>query len=105
MLFPQEFAPDVDFDAYFYANRRWIFGIQTLVFLMDIPETVRKGVLHLRPVPVAYPVVITGFLLMSLVGLITANRRVHSVLCVAWLLLTLGYLFFSSLARIAHGGP
>jgi len=104
MLFPQEFAPDVDFEAYFYANRRWIFGIQTVVFLMDIPETLRKGLLHLRPVPAPYPFVIVGFLLMSVVGLITANRRVHSVLCVLWLLLTLGYLFFSSLARIAHGG-
>ena len=51
--------------------------------------------------PVVYPYVITGFLLMCGIGLMTANRRVHNVLCVAWLLLTLGYLFFSSLERIA----
>jgi hypothetical protein len=51
VLFPAEFASGVDFKNYFYENRRWFFGIQTVVFLMDIPETLQKSVLHLRPVP------------------------------------------------------
>jgi hypothetical protein len=72
-----------------------------VVFLMDIPETLRKGLLHLRPTPEVYPYVITGLLLISAIGFISANRRVHGVLCVSWLLLTLSYLFFSSLERIA----
>jgi hypothetical protein len=101
VLFPSELAPGVDFEAYFYANRRWFFGIQMVVFLMDIPETLRKGLLHLRPMPEVYPYVITGLLLISAIGFISANRRVHGVLCLSWLLLTLSYLFFSSLERIA----
>jgi hypothetical protein len=103
VLFPAEFAPGVDFKNYFYENRRWFFGIQTAVFLMDIPETLQKSVFHLRPVPAVYPYVVGGFLLISCIGWITANRRVHGVLCVAWLLLFLGYMFFSSQERIgAH---
>jgi hypothetical protein len=103
VLFPAEFAPGVNFESYFYANRRWFFGLQAVVLLMDIPETLQKSLLHLRPVPAPYPYVIACFLLMSGVGLITSNRRVHSVLCVTWLLLALGYWFFSSLERIgAH---
>ena len=101
MLFPSELPAGMNFEAYFFANRRWFFGIGTVVFLMDIPETMRKGVLHLRPVPAVYPFVIAGFLVMGGIGFITANRRVHAVLCIIWLLLTLGYLFFSSLERIA----
>jgi len=101
VLFPGELSSGVQFEAYFYDNRRWFFGIGLVVFLMDIPETMRKSWLHLRPMPPVYPYVITGFLVMSAIGWITANRRVHSVLCVAWLLLTLSYLFFSSLERIA----
>jgi len=100
VLFPAEFASGVDFKNYFYENRRWFFGIQTVVFLMDIPETLQKSVLHLRPVPAVYPYVISGFLLISCIGWITANRRVHGVLCVIWLLLFLGYLFLTSLERI-----
>ena len=35
------------------------------------------------------------------IGWMTDNRRVHNVLCVAFLLLLLGYVFFLSLERIA----
>lgn len=101
VLFPAELSPGVNFESYFYANRRWFFGIGMVVFLMDIPETLGKSVLHIRPMPVVYPYVITGFLVMCGIGWITANRRVHKVLCVAWLCLNLGYLFFSSLEHIA----
>jgi hypothetical protein len=100
VLFPAEFAPGVDFESYFYANRRWFFGIQTVVVLADIPETVQKGLMHLRPVPPQYGFVIAGLLVISIIGLITEKRRVHAVLCIAWLCTMLGYVFFSSLERI-----
>src|SRR4051812_9058603 len=54
VLFPAEFAPGVDLNTYFFANRRWFFGIQVVVVLMDIPETLQKGAMHLRPVPAQY---------------------------------------------------
>ncbi len=101
MLFPQEFSPDVNFESYFYANRRWLFGIQTFMCLMDIPETLRKGAMHLRPTPAPYPLFIASLLLISVVGLVTSRRRVHAVLCVAWLVIVLCYMFLSTLARIA----
>jgi len=101
LLFPAEFSPVVDFNAYFFANRHWFFGIQTVVVLMDVLETVQKGVMHLRPMPTLYAYSIAGLLIVSIVGLFTDKRRVHATLCVAWLLIALGYLFLSSTARIA----
>lgn len=101
MLFPAEFGPGINFESYFYANRRWFFGIQTTVFLMDIPETLQKGSWHLRAVPEQYPYVITCFLLVCVIGFITSNRRAHSVLCITWLLTALVYTFLSSFERIA----
>jgi len=101
LLFPAEFPAGVDFNAYFFANRRWFFGIQTVVVLMDIPETVQKAVMHLRPVPSLYGYTTAGLLLVTIVGLITDKRRVHGGLCIAWLLIALIYLFLSSTARIA----
>jgi hypothetical protein len=100
VLFPAEFAPGVDFEAFFYANRRWFFGLQTVVVLMDLPETLQKAAMHLRPVPPQYLYVIAGLVLISVVALITERRRVHAVLCIAWLFTILSYLFFSSLERI-----
>src|ERR1022692_306349 len=91
VLFPAEFAPGVDFEAFFYANRRWFFGLQTVVVLMDLPETLQKAAMHLRPVPPQYLYVIAGLVLISVVALITERRRVHAVLCIAWLLTILSY--------------
>jgi hypothetical protein len=103
VLFPAEFAPGVDFNAYFFANRRWFFGIQAVVVLTDIPETIEKDVMHLRPVPSQYVYLVASLLLVTIVGLITDKRRVHAVLCIVWLLIVLGYLFLSAGARIgAH---
>ena len=64
VLFPAEFAPGVDFEAFFYANRRWFFGLQTVVVLMDLPETLQKAAMHLRPVPPQYLYVIAARLLI-----------------------------------------
>ena len=100
-LFPAEFAPGADFSAYFFANRRWFFGIQVAVVLADIPETLQKGVMHLRQVPVQYGYFIAALLLISILGLFTDKRRIHGALCIIWVLIVLTYLFLSSVARIA----
>jgi hypothetical protein len=99
-LYPTEFPAGVDFEAYFFANRRWFFGIQAVSVLWDVPETLQKAAMHLRPVPATYWYLIASLLLVSIVGQITDKRRVHAVLCIAWLLLVLGYEFLSSAARI-----
>jgi hypothetical protein len=57
----------------------------------DIPETLQKGVLHLRPVPAQYGYLVAGLLLVTTVGLVTDKRRVHAALCIAWLLISLGW--------------
>jgi hypothetical protein len=100
MLYPAEFPAGVDFEAFFFDNRRWFFGIQVLTVLWDVPEVVQKAALHLRPVPAQYGYLITGLFLVSLVGLVTDRRRIHAVLCIAWLLLFLGYEFLTSVTRI-----
>jgi hypothetical protein len=100
VLFPAEFAPGVDFSAYFFSNRRWFFGLQVVVVLTDIPETLEKAVMHLRLVPVQYGYLVARLLLVSVVGLITDKRRIHAALCIVWLLMVLAYLFLSAGARI-----
>jgi len=100
MLYPAEFPAGVDFEDFFFDNRRWFFGIQVLTVLWDVPEVLQKAASHLRPVPAQYGYLITGLFLISLFGLITDKRRIHAVLCIAWLLLFLGYEFLTSVTRI-----
>ena len=80
MLYPPEYSSGFDFEEYFFYNRPWFFGIQTVVFLMDIPETLEKAALHLRPVPAQYVILAPTMIAISLTGLLTKNRRVHAVL-------------------------
>ncbi|HEY6482063.1 MAG TPA: hypothetical protein VIY54_00900 [Steroidobacteraceae bacterium] len=94
ILYPPEFSAGLDFEDYFFSNRYWFFGIQAAVILMDIPETLVKGAAHLRPVPEQYPYLISGLLIVTALALLSRNRRLHGALSVAWLLLTLGYVFF-----------
>jgi hypothetical protein len=100
MLFPHDFAAGLDFETYFYANRRWFFGFQTAATMMDVPETLQKAVMHLRDVPKQYVLFLPTFLLISVVGLLSANRRLHAFLAVAGMAVLLGYIFLTTLARI-----
>jgi len=101
MLFPAEFDSDVDFNAYFYTNRSWFFGIQAVVVLMDVPETLQKGVMHLRPVPAQYWYLVAGLLVVTVVGLATDRRRVHAALPLIWLSIALSWLLLSAIARMS----
>lgn len=105
VLYPPETSENFDFDAYFYRVRRRFFGLATLAMLTDIPETMGKDWWHVRPMPVVYPFLISAMLLIGVIGFLTARRRVHAALGIAWFLLVMGYEFLTSLARIVghHG--
>jgi hypothetical protein len=94
ILYPPEFSGKMNFEQHFYANRYWFFGIQLAVVLLDIPETLVKGAKHLRPVPAEYPYLISALLVICVAALLTSKRRVHAALSIAWILLSLGYMFY-----------
>jgi hypothetical protein len=102
LLYPPEFGQGLDFEEHFFEKKSWFFGIQTMMILMDIPETVEKSVLNLRPIPEQYFALIPVLLLISIVGLATNNRRVHAGLSVAWLISTLSYIFLAPTAKIVE---
>jgi hypothetical protein len=103
MLFPSEVREGTDFEAYFFRNKNWFFGVQLLAFLLDIPETLAKGVDHLRDVPREYLAFIPCMLAINVVGLSTRNRTVHAALAVGWSVVMLAYLTLTSLDRIVAG--
>ena len=44
--------------------------------------------------PKEYPYLIAALLAISVAALLTSKRRVHEGLSIAWLVITLGYIFF-----------
>lgn len=100
MLFPMKFIDGLDFEAYFFDQRKWFFGLFTLALLIDVPETVAKQTAGLRGVPVQYVVFLPFVLTLSVIGWLTSNRRVHGAIAVAYLAAFMAYLTLSSLDRI-----
>jgi len=101
MLYPPELQEGFDFEQYFFRTRRRFFGLMTLAMALDVPETLGKQWWHLRPSATSYPLFITALILISIVGFLSSNRRVHAGLCVATFVLMVYYEFLTSLARIA----
>jgi hypothetical protein len=100
VLFPVRFGEGFDCEAYYFANRRWFFGLLALALLLDIPETLAKQTAGLRAVPVQYRIFIPFALALAGTGFLSGNRRVHAVICVAFLLALLSYETLTSLDRI-----
>ncbi len=96
MLYPYDMPGDIDIEAYFFRNRTWFFGLMMVAWLLDIPETLGKEYAGLREVPPRYFVLATSMLVLAIIGLATANRRIHRALPIAWLMLLGSFIGLSS---------
>jgi hypothetical protein len=89
--------------VFFLDNRRPFFGLTLLVILTDVPEALVKGRLGLRAVPAQYAELVSVLIIIAVIGLLSANRRVHRVLPLAFLAALGGYELFSAVRHIAGG--
>jgi len=101
-LYPYDMVPGTDLKAHFFEHRRWFFGLFALCSLIDIPETILKETFDLRPVPAAYPVLVSSWFVIAVVGMATSNPRVHAVLAIAWPVVFLA--FVSQALLVMWGG-
>ena len=104
MLFPWSLPDDFDGEQHFMYNRRWFFGINTLCWLIDIPETLSKADGGLREAPSMYIMFSASMLTIAITGAVTKNKTIHAILAIAWPLITVSYLGITTLAEIAISG-
>lgn len=100
LLYPHEVAEGFDFGAHFESNRRWFFGTFLLALLLDVPETLWKGVEHLRDVPAQYVVFVPLMFALGVAGMLFRSRRIQSAVALLVLLTLVSYANFTSLERI-----
>jgi len=97
MLYPYDMDDNIDIEAYFFKNRVWFFGLMTVAWLLDIPETMGKEITGLREMPPRYFIFVSSMIVLGIVGMVSSNRGVHRALPIAWLLLLASFI---SLATI-----
>lgn len=90
LLFPDDLGEYHSYDSYFFAKRRWFFGLQALSHVMDVGDTLLKGGDYLQLVG-AFQLAETAILVTGcLVAMKVRNRAFHG----AFLILTAVDQFF-----------
>ena len=80
LLFPDKMDDYKDYADYFEARKRWFFGLLALVSLLDVGDTLIKGVDYFRSLGVEYPIRQAAFFLAALAGMFITSRRLQMAL-------------------------
>jgi hypothetical protein len=101
LLYPWRISNDFDFKEHFLKNRAWFFGVHFIAWCIDVPETTLKAESELRELPELYFAFVGTMLPLTLLSALTSNQRYHQFFAIFWLVIVLGYLGLTTLAKIA----
>lgn len=89
---PDEEQPIADWRVHFYENHRDIFLLLSLIFPIDIVDTLLKGFAHFRDQGPAYFVTMSLWFTLCLVAAFTKRERYHAFFAVMFMIYNLGLL-------------
>ena len=94
LLFPDADVeqPVTQWRAYYYENHRDIFLLLSLIFPIDIVDTLLKGLAHFRDQGPAYFITMGLWFTFCLVAAFTKSARYHAFFAVMFLICNLGLL-------------
>jgi len=83
LLFPTNFSGYDGFKDYFYAKRAWFFGVFILSQLVDIGDSVLKGMDYYASLGFQYTFAQLAIVALSFIAIFTKNDRFHAVFVLA----------------------
>ncbi len=92
VVFPEDMGNHGGYREYFFARRKWIFGLLALVFAVDLCDTWIKGQGYFNSFGPEYPVRNALYIACSLVAITTRNRWYHGTFAVVALLYQLSWI-------------
>jgi hypothetical protein len=90
LLFPRDLEGYDGFKDYYYARRRWFFGLALAGQAVDIADTLFKGIGYFESLGPSYPISIVVVSALLIIAMITRNERFHAafaIFAVVWLLI------------------
>lgn len=78
LLFPSDLGAHRDFKEYFLSRRRWFFGMLIAVLVVDVLDTLAKGIAHFESLGIEYLVAQAGLVLLCVIGLLSPRERVQA---------------------------
>ena len=89
LLFPRNFSGYDGFKGYFYAKRNWFFGVFMFSQLVDIGDSLIKGMNYYYSLGLQYTVAQVAIVAFSITAIFTRNERFHA----SFVLALLAYMF------------
>ena len=87
LLFPDSMQDYSSYEEFFFARRRWFFGLLAATYILDIIDTLIKGRAHFVAFGVEYLIRTPLFVALCIAAIWTSNRRFH----MAFVAFTLAY--------------
>jgi hypothetical protein len=100
LLYPDDIDEYGGFDDYILSRRGWLFGLIALITLLDIGDSLAKGVPYFSNLGPLYGSHIGVMLAIAAIGAASPSKRVHRALVTAALL----YQIWYTLAQYARLG-
>ena len=89
---PDNERPITDWRSYYYENHRDIFILLSLIFPIDVIDTMLKGIAHFRDQGPLYFITMGLWFTLCLIAAFTRSVRYHSFFGVLFLIYNLGLL-------------
>ena len=82
LLFPRDLKGYDGFEGYFYSRRAWFFGMLLAGQVIDVADTLLKGMAHFRSLGPSYLVGIAGISVLALIAMRTRSERFHGAFAI-----------------------
>lgn len=90
LIFPTSMQDYDGYEHYFMSRRKWFFGFLAGMLVTDFVDTALKGRDYFLSLGPEYPARTALYIVLSLIGVMTANRRYHAV----FVIFALAYQFY-----------
>jgi hypothetical protein len=82
LVMPHDVADYEGYQDYFLSRRRWFFAFLIVVTLVDLADTLLKGVDHFASLGHSYPLNLALVVAGALLGMVTARPSIHAAIAV-----------------------
>ena len=91
LLFPRDLDGYDGYRDYFYSRRAWFFGLLVAGQVIDVADTLVKGLAHFRLLGPSYLVAIVGISVLLLIAMRTRSPRYHGAFAIFTVLYLVAY--------------
>ena len=79
VLFPDKMDDYKGYADYFESRQRWFYGLLSVLFVLDVFDTLLKGIDHFKSLGSAYPYKQSAFFMTAVIAMFVKKRRFHAL--------------------------